>query len=351
MARVVQRVDQFQYRHSWLGLPVAVAVKFVEDQAGRLAALIAYYAFLSIFPLLLVLTTTLGFVLAGDPELTNRVMSSALGEFPIIGRKNAPEPLTGSPFALTVGLILATWSGTAVARTMQTAADTVYGVPHIRRVGFLTRLVRSIELVAVAGVGLGATTVLHGLVNETSDYGLHPGVAGTVLVALLGTGANFLLFSYLFRRVTTVRLRTRDVLPGAALAAAAWFVLQKLGMDLVNTKIQGAEGTYGVFAVVIGLLFWFFVLGQITMLCMEINVVTTQQLWPRSLGTLSGMATTDADVRAHTCYITRGQRARNLTVLTRVGSTSATFAAATADDTLTPCFDKSVDRPGGTGPV
>src|SRR5699024_7101578 len=131
----------------------------------------------------------------------------------------------------------------------------------------------------------------------------------------------------------------------------AWSLLRQLRMDLVNTTIQGAEGTYGVFAVVIGLLFWFFVLGQITMLCMEINVVTTQQLWPRSLGTLSGMATTDADVRAHTCYITRGQRARNLTVLTRVGSTSATFAAATADDTLTPCLDKSVDRPGGTGPV
>src|SRR5699024_9559460 len=100
MAGELRRADRFQRRHGWLGFPAAVAVKFVEDQAGRLSALIAYYAFLSVFPLLLVLTTILGFVLAGNPELVDRVMSSALGEFPIISRKNTPTPLTGSPFAL-----------------------------------------------------------------------------------------------------------------------------------------------------------------------------------------------------------------------------------------------------------
>lgn len=326
MGWVVQRVDRFQRCQGWVGFPFAVAVKFLEDQAGKLAALTAYHAFLSIFPLLLVLTTILGFVLGGDPELTKKVMSSALGQFPIIGERSSPRPLTGSPFALVIGLALAMWSGTSVARTMQTAANIVHLVPHIQRPGLLPRVARSIELVGIAGVGLIMTTLLHGLVSVSSHYGVHVGASGTVLVALLAIGVNFLLFSYLFRRVTVRRLRTRDVLPGAALAAVAWSAMQKLGTHLVATKVQGAEGTYGIFAVVIGLLFWCFVLALITMLCMEINVVAAQRLWPRGLGSLSGIADTRADARAYISYIHRGQRAHNITITTHITSAEHTLA-------------------------
>lgn len=314
MAGVSQWVDRYQRQRSWAGFVFAVVVKFSEDQAGNLAALTAYYAFLSIFPLLLVLTTVLGFILSGNPELTELVMSSAVGQFPIIGEKNSLEPLTGSPFALTVGLILALWSGMAVAQTVQIAANTVYVVPRTQWPGFVPRLKRSAELVATAGTGLIVTTLLQGVVSGTSTYGLRIGLPGTILAALLGIGLNFVLFSYLFRRVTVLALHMRDVVPGAAVAALAWFTMQKIGTNLVNTKIQGAEGTYGTFAVVIGLLFWFFVLSLITMLCMEINVVATQRLWPRGLGSLSGLASTRADARAYTSYIRREQHARNVGV-------------------------------------
>ena len=60
-------MDELQQRHAWLAFPVAVWKKFGDDQAGNLAALVAYYAFVAIFPLLLVLVTVLSIVLKNDP--------------------------------------------------------------------------------------------------------------------------------------------------------------------------------------------------------------------------------------------------------------------------------------------
>jgi len=55
----------------------AVYKKFTDDQAGQLAALVSYYAFVSIFPLLLVLVTILGFVLQGDPREQQKILDGA----------------------------------------------------------------------------------------------------------------------------------------------------------------------------------------------------------------------------------------------------------------------------------
>lgn len=74
MKRLLAAVDSYQQRHRWLAFPLAVWRKFGDDQAGSLAALLAYYAFLATFPLLLVLVTVLGLVLAGNPGLQRDVL-------------------------------------------------------------------------------------------------------------------------------------------------------------------------------------------------------------------------------------------------------------------------------------
>lgn len=313
-----ERVDAYQREHGWAGFFFAVVQKFGEDQAGNLAALIAYYAFFSIFPLLLALTTILGYVLGGAPELRQEVFESAVGQLPIVGQQGNLEPLTGNPFALVIGLVLALWSGLAVAQTAQTAFNTVYAVPRTQWPGFVPRLRRSAELVAVGGLGLIVTTLLQGVVSGTDSYGLRIGFLGQALAAVLGVLLNWALFSYLFRRLTVHPLRLADVAPGAALAAVSWFLLQKLGTSLVNNKIQGAAGAYGTFAVVIGLLFWFFVLAQITLVCAEVNIVRSERLWPRGLSSLAGQASTRADMRAYSFYTRRETHAHNLEVTTHL---------------------------------
>ena len=82
--------------------------KFIDDQGVYLASLITHYAFLSVFPLLLLATTILGFILQGHPHLQQDVVNSALGQFPVIGQqlKDATHPLVGSGVALAVGIVL-----------------------------------------------------------------------------------------------------------------------------------------------------------------------------------------------------------------------------------------------------
>jgi len=108
----------------------------------------------------------------------------------------------------------------------------------------------------VAGTGLVVTTLLQGAVSGADIYGLRLGVLGDLAGAVLGVALNTALFTYLFRRLTVRELGFQDVIVGAAVAAIAWLVLQKVGTGLVNNKIAGARGTYGTFALVIGLLFW-----------------------------------------------------------------------------------------------
>ncbi|MGB8960624.1 MAG: YihY/virulence factor BrkB family protein [Pseudonocardiaceae bacterium] len=311
----LDRVDGYQQSHRWLAIPFAVFRKFSDDQAGSLAALIAYYAFFSIFPLLLALTTILGYVLAGNPALEQRIFSTALGQFPIIGQHSATQPLTGNPAALVIGLVLAIWSGLSVAGMAQQAFNTVYGVPRAEWPAFTQQLLRSVELVAVGGIGLIITTLLQGAVSGTNVYGLSLGPASAVIGGVIGVVLNAALFTYLFRRLTIRELGWRDVIAGALLAAVAWFVLQKVGTALVNHEIAGAQGTYGTFAVVIGLLFWFFLLSQITLYCAELNVVLSRRLWPRGLRSLTEYrATTAADRAAYEAYPQRERQVHNLRV-------------------------------------
>src|SRR5437588_11830363 len=104
VTRTVHRADRSQRRLPWLAFPPAVFKKYGDDQAGNLAAMMAYYAFLSVFPILLVFVTVLGFALRGNPELYARLHNSALIEFPVIREQLSVEGLHGSWWALAVGV-------------------------------------------------------------------------------------------------------------------------------------------------------------------------------------------------------------------------------------------------------
>src|SRR3954454_11246867 len=159
MRGLLRRLDAWQRTRSWVGFPFAVVKKFGEDQAGNLAALIAYYAFFSVFPLLLAMSTILGFILAGHPEWQQSIEHSAFANLPLISSDKQPAPLHGNVGALVVGLALALWSGLGVAKSAQTAFNTVYLVAHTDRPNFLRSTLRAVALIATGGLGLILTTV------------------------------------------------------------------------------------------------------------------------------------------------------------------------------------------------
>jgi YihY family inner membrane protein len=273
----LRRFDDFQRPRPWLAIPVAVVKKFADDQAGRLAALVAYYGFLSLFPLLLVFATVLGFVLSGDPDALKSAQHSVLGQFPIIGDAIKTDQLGGSATALVIGLALSLWGGLAITDAARYALDRVWNVPRKRRAGFLRSRLYGIVLLLLLGgmflVASAATGIISGGLVGTE---LH--VFG-VLVSLM---LNFALFLLSFRLLCSEQLKLAWLVPGAGVASIAWEILTLIGGAFVG-HIANSRSAYGGFAVVLGVLAWLHLGAQATVYSAELNVVLARKLWPQAL--------------------------------------------------------------------
>ncbi|BDB40479.1 MULTISPECIES: YihY/virulence factor BrkB family protein [Mycobacterium] len=283
-------LDRLQQRNRALGAVVAVVYKYIDDQGGYLAALITYYAFVALFPMLLLLTTGLGVVLAGRPDLKARVLDSTLSQFPVIGSQlHQPEHLSGGTVAVLVGVLGALYGGLNVGQAVQNAMDSVWAVPkHTRRDPIRSRK-HSLLLLLV----LGTAAITATLVSAIGQAAGSLGGFGRIGVALIAVGINALICLVAFR-VTTVRdLSYREVLPGAVTAAFVWQVLQWFGAGYIGHVVKSASATNSVFALVLGLLAFLFLVSSTLVLCAEINVVLVEKLHPRSLLT---PFTEDADL-------------------------------------------------------
>ncbi|MDQ3944015.1 MAG: YihY/virulence factor BrkB family protein [Actinomycetota bacterium] len=278
---VVGRLDRLQRDHAWLAFPFAVVKKFGEDQAGNLAALIAYFAFFSLFPLLLALVTVLGFVLRGNAELQRRVVDSALVHFPVIGdqiRDNIGS-LHGSGLALAVGLGLAIWAGMRMVQAARDALNSIWDVPMRTRAGFFPARLRSLAVLGLVGGTLLITAAVSSV--AAGRGGLGPAVS--FIAPVLSMAVNIGLFLVAFQVLTDRHLDWPDIVPGAVLAGVAATVFQVAGGVYVKHTLRDASQTYGTFAVVIGLLSWIHLQAQVTLIAAELNVVRARRLWPRSL--------------------------------------------------------------------
>jgi membrane protein len=285
----VRALDRMQRRRAVLGFPLAVVKKCADDHARNLAAVIAWYGFFALFPLLLVLVTVLGFVLRGDPGLYDEIAGSAIRQFPVIGSDVHDKALGGSTVALAIGLVGAVWAGLGIALAGQRAMDRVWDVPHRLRRNFLTARLHGLLILVVLGLLNVAVTAAVGLLAGGLG-GPALTIAGFVASALLDVA----LFWAVFRLFTSDAVPTRQLWLGIVLAALGWVALQTLGGIYVDHVVRRARQTYGVFAFVIGLMAWLYLGAQLLVYSAEANVVRARRLWPRSL--LEPV--TAADVRA-----------------------------------------------------
>jgi YihY family inner membrane protein len=277
LLRPVRALDRYQQKRKWLAIPFAVVKKFADDQAGSLAALIAYWGFFSIFPLLLVMVTVLGFVLQGDSSAAQAVENSALRQFPVIGSSIGKHQLSGSAGALTIGLVTSLLGGLGVTQAAQRAFDQVWAVPFKDRPDFLRSRLRGLLLLACLGLLFVVSTGLSGLASGLGG----PGVK--VASYVISLTVNFALFLAAFRFLTSAIVPTRCLWIGVAVAAVFWEILQAVGGVYVDHVYRHASSTYSQFALVIALLVWLHLGAQVTLYAAEINVVIARKLWPRSL--------------------------------------------------------------------
>jgi len=297
--KLLSRADAYQQAHPVLGLPYAVIKKYGDDDAGHQAALITYYGFLSLFPLLLVATSVIDTVARHNVELRNRLLADINSYFPIVGdqlQHSIHSNKTG--VALTVGLLFTVYGTRGIADAMRSALDHAWAIPRVKRSGFPANVLKSFGLLLGAGLGLVFTTTLAGYATAA----LGDAELLRIIPIAINIGLLYLIFMYIFLIGTSRRLPRQAVRLGAATASIGLGVLQVAGGYLITHQLHNLRGLYGQFALVLAILFWIYLQAQVFMYAVELNVVQTRKLWPRSM---TAKLITKADQTAYRLYAER----------------------------------------------
>jgi uncharacterized BrkB/YihY/UPF0761 family membrane protein len=301
----VDRVDAFQRRHRVVGFPLAVLYKFIDDQGNYLAAVVTYYAFVSIFPLLLIASSVLGFLLQGNPALKNEVLTGALSQFPIVGTElGKPTGLQGSTSAVVFGTITALYGVLGLGQAAQNAVNVVWAVPRNSRFNPVLSRASSLALLVLAGLTVLAVTVLTSIVSHVDVFGPNVDRGLGWLLTLSSIVLNALVLAAMMRLATTARQSFRSTVPGAIAVALMWQLLQKLGGTYVSRVIARVSDVNAVFAIVLGLLALLYIASVIAVVGLEINVVLARRLYPRALLTpfTDAVQLTEGDRQAYAGY-------------------------------------------------
>jgi YihY family inner membrane protein len=301
IGNIIQTIDNFQRRHKFVGFPLAVIKKYSDDEAGYQAALLAYYGFLSLFPLLLVLTTILQIVLKHNIELQDKIISHATTFFPIVGAhlQQSIHMISKTGPALAAGSIFTLYGARGFADVFRHSVNHVWQIPRQQRSGFPLNLAKSLIIIIMGGLGLIIVSVVAG-------YGEAAGRNAFVQLgfALLSFVILFGLFTFLIKISLPMRINFKDVRAGAAIAAIGLGILQLVGGYLVTHELKHLDSLYGTFALVLGLFFWLYLQAQVVLYSLEIETVYLFKLWPRSL---IADNLTPEDIRAYKLYTRRNR--------------------------------------------
>jgi YihY family inner membrane protein len=295
--RILAFADRTQQRHHALSFPFAVIKKYGDDEAGHQAALITYYGFLALFPLILVATSVIDSIAQHNMELRARLLADINTYFPIVGNQLQAQVHTGSKTgtALVIGLLFTLYGARGIANAVRGALDHAWAIPKVRRSGFPLNAIKSFGLLLGAGLGLLITATLAGYATAT--------LGRSIVFRLVPLAINlvllYLIFMYIFLIGTSKRHPRKDIRLGAVTATVGLLILQTVGGYLITHQLHNLSGLYGQFALVLAILFWIYLQAQVLTYAIEINVVHTYKLWPRGL---TGKPITTADKKAYRMY-------------------------------------------------
>ncbi len=269
-----ERVMDLRARHPAIEVGVDTLDGWRRHISGRNASVLAFFGFLSIFPLMLAATTILGLVLKDNEDLRQRIIDGALDDIPVIGQQLQDDPasLDGSVWLLIAGLATALWSATKAFVALQGGLDDVWEIDVDHRDAMPKQRGKALlGLVLIGGAqvaGLAVTAV----VNE-ADLPLGGRVvlfAGTVVI-------NVVVVAVMYRYLTAARLSWTDVWPGSITAGIAATLIQQFGTMIVVRITTNASDTYGQFAVVLGLVTWLSLLAVATIMSAEFNAALVRR--------------------------------------------------------------------------
>ncbi len=302
---VVSAVDDFQRRRPVLGFPLAVIYKYFDDQGPYLASAMTYYAFIAIFPLMLLGTSILGLILRGEPQWQMSIIDSALAQFPIIGDElGRPEGMQGSFAGVAVGAIAALYGSMGLGQALQNTQHVAWSVPRNSRPNPVYARVKTLVLLVTAGFSLLTVSIVSTVASTTDMFTAALGPGLKVVLPLLTVVVVGSFLTFLFRYAATGHHSFRQAAPGGYALAVMWQVLQFGGAAYVNRVLVDTSSMTKTFGLVLGLIGFLWIGAVMAVMAMEINVVWARRLWPRALLTpfTDKVDLTDADRRAYASY-------------------------------------------------
>ena len=268
------KVVSLRSRHAAIDVGVETLDGWRRHISGRNASVLAFFGFLSIFPLLLVATTVLGFVLEDNPDLQERIIDGALDDIPVLGQtlSDNPASLNGNIWALLIGLALALWSATKAFVALQGAQDDVWEV-HVDERNALPKVRGKalLGLLIIGGAQVGS------IVITTLVAAADLPNAGRILLTAATIMINIAVIFAMFKYLVSASLTWRMVWPGAIIGGLAYTLLQQFGTMIVQRISDNAGVTYGQFALVLGLVTWLSFLAIATLMSCEFNAALARR--------------------------------------------------------------------------
>ena len=282
--KLIRRLDTYQQRHRFTAFTYAVIKKYGEDGAGQQAALLTYYSFLSLFPLLLVLTTVTNGIIGDHPHLANTVIKGLTDYFPLLGNQLSTHvhSLRRNGLALVAGVLFTLYGTRGVADAFRRGVRHVWGIPRQQSDGFPQSLFKSLALIIVGGLGFIVASISAGWTSAAGH-----GLAFRGLSIIVNLFILFWLFTFLLNISLPRHVKLQETRLGAATAAIGLVILQSLGGYILARELKSLDALYSYFALALGLLFWIYLQAQILYYAVEIAAVHSHKLWPRGLTEVS----------------------------------------------------------------
>lgn len=294
---LLNALDSFQQKYKVLALPFAIVKKYGDDNGGYQAALMTYYGFLSVFPLMLVMVTVLQLVFNDNPAVRTEIIEGIRAFFPLLGdqlQQNV-HSIGKTGAGLAVGLLVAFYGARGAADVFRHIMNDIWQVPRMRRAGFPKNIMDSLVIMATATLGFVATVAVSAFSTT-----LGHSVWVKILVNIAGLLVIFGVLLFISRWATMRRVPFKDMLFGSATAAVIIQILLTFGSILVAHQLKNLNALYGTFAIVLGLLFWIYLIAQVVVYAIEIDSVRHFKLYPRAI---QGDKPTPADLKAYELYV------------------------------------------------
>jgi membrane protein len=294
---LAEHTDKVQQRHHAFAFTYAVIRKYNDDEAGLQAALLTYYGFLSLFPLLLIAISITDFLAQHNAHVRVRLLDDVTNYFPVVGEQLRQNIRGGhkTGFAFLAGLLVALYGTRGIVNAVRRTLDNAWAIPKQKRSHFPEGLLKGFVVLLIAGLGLLLTTVLAGYATTVFGHSLLFRLVPLAINAVL----LYFICMFIFMFGSSREQPRQNVRLGAVTTVIGLFILQTVGGYLLTHELRRTSSLYGQFSLVLAIMFWMYLLAQVFTYAAEVNVVHTYRLWPRSL---SGKLPTTADHKAQKLY-------------------------------------------------